>query len=155
IDKLAKKGNPQAYDLPRSKLGATSLDFSFSGLKTALLYTVRGRPEGRGKTAVFPHSAGDLTFQQKADLAASFQAAPIDAITFKLTRAVNQLGEEKIKVQSLVIGGGVSANSLLRLRAVELGDKLNIPVHIPTLNVCTDNAAMIGGLAHHYYLAGQ
>lgn len=154
IDKLAKQGNGQAYDLPRSTLGADSLDFSFSGLKTAMLYTVRGQPKGRGKKAVFPRSARDLTFQQKADLAASFQAAAIDAIMLKIARAVDQMSARGMRVRSLVIGGGVCANSLLRQRAIKLGKTRNIPVHIPALRVCTDNAAMIAGLGYQYYQQG-
>ena len=155
LDKLAQQGDPTAYDLPRSMLKPGSLDFSFSGLKTAVLYTVRGHPVGRGAAARFERSADDLTDQQKADIAASFQAAAIDAVIKKLMRAVNYMSQQGEKPKSLAIGGGVSANSLLRTRVAELGEQLDLSVRLPAFAYCLDNAAMIAGLAHTYYEAGQ
>ncbi len=151
LDKLAQQGDPATHDLPRSMLGPGSLDFSFSGLKTAVLYTVRGHPKGRGSAARFERSAADLSDKQKADIAASFQAAAIDAVILKLQRAVTHMTDHGNAPRSLVIGGGVSANSLLRTRVVELGKKLNLAVRIPAFAYCLDNAAMIAGLAHARY----
>lgn len=155
IDKLAQQGDPTAYRLPRSLLGEDSLDFSFSGLKTALLYAVRGHPQGRGPDAVFPRSADDLTDTQRADLAASFQAAAIDTLMIKLSRAVEAMRRQSRSPHSLIIGGGVSANSLLRRRVTEFGERMGLSVHIPAMAYCLDNAAMIAGLAHHYFIMGR
>ncbi len=151
LDKLAQAGDPRKVDLPRSTLGADSLDFSFSGLKTALLYAVRGHPVGRREAARFERSEADLTDAERADLAASFQAAAVDAVMIKIGRALDQ----HPAVQRLVIGGGVSANSLLRARAVELGERRGLPVHVPAMAFCVDNAAMIAGLAYEHLIAGD
>ena len=93
VDRLAQTGDPHGPDIPRlpvSMLGADSLDFSFSGLKTALLYAVRGHPEGRGKAATFPRTVDDLTDTRRADLAAAFQHAAVEAVIRKLGRALKQ-----------------------------------------------------------------
>ncbi|MEX0744887.1 MAG: tRNA (adenosine(37)-N6)-threonylcarbamoyltransferase complex transferase subunit TsaD, partial [Phycisphaeraceae bacterium] len=116
VDRAARDGNPAAYDLPRSLLGRDSLDFSFSGLKTALLYTVRGRPTGRGKHARFERSADDLADPQRRDLAASFQQAVVDVLIVKLKRALQHMTDAGDRPAALLVGGGVSANSLLRRR---------------------------------------
>lgn len=155
LDKLAQQGNPTAHDLPRSMLKPGSLDFSFSGLKTAVLYTVRGFPKGKGANARFERSIDDLTDTQKTDIAASFQAAAVDAVIKKLERAVKHMAADGLAPKSLVIGGGVSANSLLRTRVAELGQKLNLAIRIPAFAYCLDNAAMIAGLAHTHYLAND
>lgn len=148
LDKLAQYGNPAAYKLPRSLLKPGSLDFSYSGLKTALLYTVRGHPQGRGPDATFLRSADDLSDAERADLAASFQAAAIDVLITKIRRALDQCTEVGRPVRSLIIGGGVSANSRLRSRARDLAAKRDLPLHLPALAYCVDNAAMIAGHAH-------
>jgi N6-L-threonylcarbamoyladenine synthase len=132
LDKLAQHGDPQAVKLPRSMLGRVSLDFSFSGLKTAVLYHVRGVP-GRGDSPI------ELNEKNSRDIAASFQAACIDTIVKKLHRALSQTG-----AKSVIIGGGVSANRGLR-NALE---QFDVPVFFPPMKYCTDNAAMIAGLAH-------
>ncbi len=132
IDRLAQTGNPAAIRFPRSLLNRDSLDFSFSGLKTAVLYHVRGH-QGRQRTAAA------LSEQQIADVAASFQAACIDVLLQKLRRAL-----DRYSAKSLIIGGGVSANAGLRAAVTSLG----VPAHIPHLAYCTDNAAMTAGLAH-------
>jgi N6-L-threonylcarbamoyladenine synthase len=150
LDQLAQGGRAGAVEpLPRSMLGRESLDFSFSGLKTALLYRVRGLPQGRGDQATFTRTAADLSGQERADLAAAFQQAAVQAVITKLKR-----GLEAVDARCVIIGGGVSANSLLRREAKALGDKLDIPVLIPPLSLCVDNAAMIAGLAHHLIHAG-
>lgn len=155
IDQLAQQGNASAYDLPRPLLGPGSLDFSFSGLKTALLYAVRGTPVGRGAQARFERDADDLTDQQRTDLAASFQLAVVETILTKLKRAHKQLKEAGPAPRSLIVGGGVSANSLLRSRLSDLVNKLDLTLHIPAMSYCVDNAAMIAGLAHERYTAGD
>jgi len=151
VDRLAQTGNAGRIDLPRSMLGSDSLDFSFSGLKTALLYAVRGTPTGRGQGAKFERSADDLTEPHRADLAAEFQAAAVDALVLKLQRAIDHLADQGRAVRSVILGGGVSANSLLRSRVIELGHKQNLDVHLPPLELCLDNAAMIAGLAYHHW----
>jgi N6-L-threonylcarbamoyladenine synthase len=119
IDRLAREGDPEAFDFPRSAPG--DLDFSFSGLKTALLYTLRDRPDS-----------------DRADLAASFQRAIVDALIARTRAAL-----ERERVERLAIGGGVAANSELREAVAGLG----VPVWVPPLELCTDNAAMIAGAA--------
>ena len=119
IDRLARQGDPEAFDFPRSTPG--ELDFSFSGLKTALLYTLRDQPDA-----------------SRADLAASYQRAIVDALVSRTRKAVEDEG-----LPRLAIGGGVAANSELRERMREL----DVPLWVPPLELCTDNAAMIAGAA--------
>mgnify|MGYP005841215101 CR=1 FL=1 len=147
LDKLASQpdADPSRFDLPRSMLGPDSLDFSFSGLKTALLYAVRGHPVKRGDGASFQRSVADLSPEDRRDLAAAFQHAAIDALFLKIERAL----DAQPHVQCVLMGGGVSANSLLRRRAAEFAQRRGIPVLIPPLAYCLDNAAMVAGLAHH------
>lgn len=155
VDQLARSGDAQLHQLPRSLLGRDSLDFSFSGLKTALLYKVRGQPHGRGPGACFERNSNDLTSRQRADLAASFQVAAIETLIVKLQRAMDQLTDGGAAPRRLIIGGGVAANSLLRQRAHELSQRRQIPIDIPALPYCVDNAAMIAGLAHEFLASGS
>jgi tRNA N6-adenosine threonylcarbamoyltransferase len=155
LDKLAQTGDPTAYDLPRSLLDRDSLDFSYSGLKTALLYAVRGHPVGRGAEARFERSADDLTDTQRRDLAAAFQAAAIDALIIKLERAIDRLTEQGRPPRTLLVGGGVSANSLLRKRAKALGESRGLDVRLPPMSLCLDNAAMIAGLGYECLQKGE
>lgn len=135
IDRLAAEGDPAAVRFPRTMLGRESLDFSFSGLKTAVLYQVRGF-QGR------QHPVESVSEQRRKDVAASFQAACIDVLTRKLKRALG-----RFKARSVLVGGGVSANRGLRaaLRSFP------VPVHFPAMTYCTDNAAMTAGLADLYH----
>jgi N6-L-threonylcarbamoyladenine synthase len=139
VDELAARGDPRAIRFPRPMLGRTSLDFSFSGLKTAVLYHVRGVP---GKEAP-PH---ELTESSICDIAASFQAACVETIRQKLLRALRLTG-----ARSVIVGGGVSANKGLRhsLQA------LHVPVVFPKLSYCTDNAAMSAGLGYVAFREGR
>lgn len=121
IQKAAVGGNPKAFDFPRGMMQKSSLDFSYSGLKTALLYQIRG-------------AGGD-----PADLAASFQEAAVDALLIKTERAIGELGAER-----LVVAGGVAANKRLRER---LSADLTIPVFVPPFAYCVDNGAMIAAAA--------
>lgn len=144
LDRLAERGDPKAIRFPRTLLDRDSLDFSFSGLKTAVLYHVRGVPR-RGED-VKQEANPPMDEAELADIAASFQAACIDVITEKLRRAVRQ-----VEAKSVLIGGGVSANR--GLRAAMAGFRL--PAFFPPLKYCTDNAAMSAGLAHVYFERGQ
>ena len=118
---------PVAFDFPRS-LPGDGLDFSFSGLKTALLYAVR--------------DLGDGAEGRRADLAASYQRAIVAALTARLAQAV---GREK--VPRVALGGGVAANSELRAAAADLCAGLGVELHVPPTELCTDNAAMIAAAA--------
>ena len=150
LDRAARDGDPTHHRFPRAMLGHDNLDFSFSGLKTALLYTVRGTPRGRGNQMRFSRSADDLSPQQRCDLAASFQEAAVDALTAKLQRGLDAMAVRGRAPQTRQIGGGVSANSLLRRRVEELGMQRKIEVCLPPMKLCVDNAAMIAGLAFEY-----
>jgi tRNA N6-adenosine threonylcarbamoyltransferase len=124
LDRLAIQGDPAAFEFPRSLPGG-GLDFSFSGLKTSLLYRVRDLGDAEAE-------------RRRADLAASYQRAIVDALTTRARQAQEQTGIER-----LAIGGGVAANSELRERIRELG----LDTWIPEMTLCTDNAAMIAGVA--------
>jgi N6-L-threonylcarbamoyladenine synthase len=137
IDSLAQRGRAEAIQFPRAMLERDSLDFSFSGLKTSVLYHVRG-PAGRGEMR--------LGEQQMNDVAAAFQAACVDVLRQKLRRAA-----EKIGAESVIVGGGVSANSGLRAGLRGLG----IPVFFPQPRFCTDNAAMIAALGELLLTRGR
>jgi N6-L-threonylcarbamoyladenine synthase len=132
IDALAAQGDPSAIAFPRSLFRRDSLDFSFSGLKTAVLYHVRGF-QGRQR------SAQALSEKEIRDVAASFQAACVDVLVRKIGRAVRQTN-----ARCVLVGGGVSANRGLRAALASF----DVPVFFPALPYCTDNAAMIAGLAH-------
>ena len=144
IDRLARDGDPRAIRFPRTLLARDSLDFSFSGLKTAVLYHVRGVP-GRGEDV---KAGGPVELSDTAlrDIAASFQAACVEVIVKKLRRAIESVG-----ARSVVVGGGVSANGGLR----EALGQLPVPAFVPPMRYCTDNAAMSAGLAHVYVEQGH
>jgi N6-L-threonylcarbamoyladenine synthase len=143
LDRLAQTGNDRAHHLPVATLGRDSLDFSFSGLKTALLYAVCGPPNRRGGAAAVERDASTLSPQQKADFAASFQRAAITAVKKKLTRAIDQ----HPSTRTLLVGGGVSANSRLRSELTTLATNRGLDLRLPKMEYCLDNAAMIAGLA--------
>ncbi len=149
LDELAADGDEHAVKLPVADLGRDRLDYSFSGLKTALLYAVRGRPTGHGKSADFERDSRDLSEQQRADFAASFQRAAVTAILRNLNRALDQHN-----VFSLLVGGGVSANSKLRKELQHIAVDRGLDLRLPPLEYCLDNAAMIAGYAAHRYKAG-
>jgi len=159
VEKVARDGNPAAVNFPRALLEGQSLDFSFSGLKTAVLYHVNGLPENprrKDKPQPQPTYAGrgkgsqNMTPQEIADVAAGFQAAVIDVLRIKLRRAVNVTG-----AKAIIIGGGVSANSALRQAAGELAGKMHCRLCLPAMEFCVDNGAMIAGLGYHYLLGGR
>ena len=148
LDRLAQEpgADDRAHEFPISRLGKDSLDFSFSGLKTAVLYRVRGVP---GKDE--PRDTGQLTEQQRRDIAASFQRAAVGAITLKLGRALGRVPGCK----SLIVGGGVSANSRLRAQAEGFAHEHGLRLRLPELAYCIDNAAMIAGLGAIHLERGE
>ncbi len=155
IDRVAAEGDGTAVRFPRSLMSGGSLDFSFSGLKTAVLYHVNGTPgvrRRRSKPQVCGAGKGaaNLTRQELADIAASFQAAVVDVLTAKLRRAAKATG-----ARTMIIGGGVSANSALRRAAGELAERCRCTLRLPEMRFCVDNAAQTAGLAWHYLRAGQ
>ncbi|GJQ57210.1 MAG: tRNA (adenosine(37)-N6)-threonylcarbamoyltransferase complex transferase subunit TsaD [Candidatus Scalindua sp. AMX11] len=142
IDAIAKKGNRQAVTFPRSYLGKGSLDFSFSGIKTAVLYHCSGQDSKSGKRTLTLHD------REIADVSASFQEAVVDVLVDKTIFAAR-----KFSVNRILFGGGVAANSRLRVRLGEAARQHDIQLYSPPKNLCIDNAAMIAGLAFHKYLA--
>lgn len=158
VDRRASDPNAddRAHDFPIARLAKDSLDFSFSGLKTSLLYTVRGKPQGRGRNATFERSHEDLDEAAINDLCASFQRATSRAIILKLDRAIEQLSQKDATTpRALIMGGGVSANSRLRTEVTDWAGRHDIEIHIPQMKYCLDNAAMIAGLAALRYEAGE
>lgn len=143
IDKLAHDANPTAVAFPRTMLGSDSLDFSFSGIKTAVLYHVNGR----GKTS---GGIEKLSSAQIADIAASFQAAMVDVLVAKTLRALDQTG-----LSTVVLAGGVAANTRLR-RSLESACKQRGAAFFPAaMSYCMDNAAMIAAMGEHLYRRGE
>ncbi len=134
IDKLSEKGNPQAIDFPRAFLGKESLDFSFSGLKTAVVNFVKkyGGPE---QIESFPVKIEDI--------AASFQEAVVDVLVQK-----TRLAAKRHKAKNVIVVGGVAANRRLRERFVEAATFEGWQLFIPPIHLCTDNAAMIAAAGY-------
>lgn len=138
IDRLAKQGDPDRFKFAKPHI--QGLDYSFSGVKTSLLYFVRDE------------MAKDPEFMEKnkEDICASFQKTLIDILMDKLIKAAKQTG-----IKEITIGGGVSANSGLRTRVEEEGRKRGWNVYLPEFKFTTDNAAMIAIAGYHHYLAGD
>ena len=130
IQKASMEGNPTAFPFPRALMEGT-WDFSFSGVKTAVLRTVENLQE-QGKPLPVP------------DLAASFQAAVVDVLVEKTLAAA-----ETFEAREIIVAGGVSANKRLREKMLLESER---PVHIPPLYLCTDNAAMIAGAGYYHYI---
>ena len=145
LDKLARTGRVHSPGFPIARLSPDSLDFSFSGLKTAALYAFRGVPDDertRAKRAARGESPAPLL--TAPDIAATFQDAAIAAVILKLERALDRHPASR----TLLVGGGVSANSLLRERLATLAAARSLDLCIPPLAFCLDNGAMIAALAH-------
>ena len=138
IDRLAKQGDPKRFSFAKPQI--PGLDYSFSGVKTSLLYFVRDE------------MAKDPEFMEKnkEDICASFQKTLIDILLDKLIKAAKQTG-----IREITIGGGVSANSGLRSRISEEGAKRGWNVYLPEFKFTTDNAAMIAIAGYFHYLAGE
>jgi len=129
VEREAARGNPKAYQFPRAFLDDGRLEFSFSGLKTAVLYACHGQDVSRAT----PPPPGP----KRADLAASFQAAVVDVLAAKCKQALRKTG-----LKRLAVGGGVSANKALRQALDSMCPKEGAELFIPPLSLCTDNAAM-------------
>ena len=142
ISKIAVDGDATAHKYPRSFLRDDRLDFSFSGLKTAVRYSITGP----GKIAI---DSVTLTDQQKADIAASFQQAVVDCLVSKAIQAVTTRSSNRI-----CVGGGVAANRTFRTQLQEACDAKGIELFIAPLKYCTDNAVM-GAIAFEKLKAGQ
>jgi N6-L-threonylcarbamoyladenine synthase len=127
IDRLSRDGDPTSFAFPVGMRG--SLDFSFSGLKTAFAYRVRELGEARAR-------------EQRADLSASFQRAVVETLVSKVEMALDETGARR-----LAVGGGVAANSELRERLSAVCDLRGVEVNVPPRELCTDNAAMIASAA--------
>lgn len=137
IDKLSCEGNPEAVHFPRVRMDGDSLDFSFSGVKTAVINYLH-KAEQKGEEI------------NKADVAASFQAAVVDVLCEHTIEAARKCHRKVI-----ALAGGVASNSALRKRMTEEAEREGISVLYPPPVLCTDNAAMIGCAGYYGYLAGQ
>ncbi len=136
IGRLAGRGDPEKIHFPRAYLDKERLDFSFSGLKTAVNQYIRQH--------------GDDLERLAADIAAGFQEAVVDVLVYKLIRAAEIAGCTRIAVV-----GGVAANGRLRERLLREGTARGLSVHIPPLALCGDNAAMIAAVGYHYLKEGK
>jgi len=136
IDRLAHKGDPTAIQFPRPYLDKSGFDFSFSGLKSAVLRHVEQNP--------------DPTPRQVNDIAAGFQEAVVDVLTHKLLHAA-----KTYRCNEIALVGGVAANRRLKSRLAVDVEQAGLQLHVPPIALCGDNAAMIAGLGYHYCRAGQ
>ena len=143
IEKISAGGDAKAIDFPRSMLGADSLDFSFSGIKTAVLYYCRGQ-DMKGENRVEAMSQ-----DEKADIAASFEGAVVDVLVAKTKRAA-----DKIMAKTVLLGGGVAANTLLRGALRQMCEETNRKLLVAPKPLCTDNAVMVASLGYHKFKAG-
>ena len=143
VESTALGGNAKAVDFPRSLMEKRSLDFSFSGLKTAVLYHCCGQDASR-------KAAASLSPAELADVAASFQEAVVDVLVEKTLRAARWHD-----CRQITVGGGVAANGRLRERFNEAAAQEGRRVCFPPLRLCLDNAVMIAGLGYHLLKAGK
>jgi N6-L-threonylcarbamoyladenine synthase len=137
IDKIAKEGNPLAIRFPKANFHEDTLDFSFSGLKSAVLNHLNSEKQKGHEIPV-------------ADVAASFQHAVVSVLTENAMRTIRSRNLDKIAV-----AGGVAANSSLRTSLLAAGQAENVSILFPEMILCTDNAAMIGSAAYFQYMKGQ
>ncbi len=134
LDKLAQQGNPKAFEFAKPQV--PDLNYSFSGLKTSVLYFLQKQEPG-------------FIQANLNDICASVQYTIVEILMRKLKKAIQQTG-----IREICIAGGVSANSGLRAGVLELGKKTQCKVYLPNFEFCTDNAAMIAITAHYKYMAG-
>mgnify|MGYP001082689082 CR=1 FL=1 len=145
IERTARQGNPGAFDLPRAWLAPEGLDFSFSGLKTAVLYHCLGQNASKSDIERAAYDPGFV-----ADMAASFQEAVVDVLVHKACMAAERVG-----AAGVILGGGVGANTLLRQRLAEAVLSMGLKAVLTPPELCRDNAAMVAGLAYHLHAAGR
>ena len=139
IDELSKKGDPKAIRFPRPSIGKNSYDFSFSGLKTAVVHFVKAHPS----------LLRELPNELVCDIVSSFQEAVVDVLVRKTLQAAKDQG-----VKRVVLSGGVAANRVLRQRIEEEASEQKIQVYLPSPAFCTDNAAMVGVVGFEYLRKG-
>ncbi|MFA5846085.1 MAG: tRNA (adenosine(37)-N6)-threonylcarbamoyltransferase complex transferase subunit TsaD [Thermodesulfovibrionales bacterium] len=164
IDNLAEDGNPEAINFPRAYL-PESFDFSFSGVKTAVLHYVRKEAGKRASGEVQKSNSAEVSppthpspsrgedkggGELVKNIAASFQACVIDVLVRKTEWAIRKEG-----IRRVTLSGGVSANSELRRRMKKMGEEREVEIFIPSVSLCTDNAAMIAAAGFHYFNAGR
>ncbi|MEE0930435.1 MAG: tRNA (adenosine(37)-N6)-threonylcarbamoyltransferase complex transferase subunit TsaD [Acutalibacteraceae bacterium] len=137
LDKIAENGNPDAYQLPFPKVNGSEYDFSFSGLKTAIINLIHNAKQKGNEIPV-------------EDLSASFRQAVVNCLTTNLMKAADDTGSKTI-----VIAGGVSANSLLRRSLQKLCDEKGLTLYMPPKELCGDNAAMVGAQGYYEFLSGN
>ena len=151
IDKYAKLGNPMAYQFPEPQI--SELNFSFSGLKTSILYFLQNAGKSNTYKEEFTATAEEQkTFREQNmnDICASVQQRIVSILMNKLIKASKQTG-----IKEICLAGGVSANSGLRKAIVEIGEQRGWNTYIPAFEYCTDNAGMIAITAYYKYLAGE
>ena len=151
IDDLAQKGDPSAIKFPRPMRNTDDYQFSFSGIKTSVRYFVeKARRAGliveNGQEEVEPTNPDRITVE---DIAASFQAAVVDVLVYKSLRAAKATG-----AKAITLTGGVAANSQLRASLKVAAAEIGAEVYYPPMNLCTDNGAMIAGIAYQKYQQG-
>lgn len=137
LDKLAADGNPNAYKLPHPRVDGSEYDFSFSGLKTAVVNIIHNAAQ-KGEEIVVK------------DLGASYIRAVADCLEMNTEKAILAFSAKK-----LVLAGGVSANSVLRARMEKMCEKLGCQLYLPELSLCGDNAAMVGAQGYYEFLSGK
>lgn len=137
LDKVAELGSERAYPLPHPTVADSPYDYSFSGLKTAVINLIHNA-EQKGNTIV------------KEDLCASFRRAVVDCLTENLFKAADDLG-----IDTIVAAGGVSANTLLRRELARISSEKDMKLYVPRVSLCGDNAAMVGAQAYYEYMSGN
>lgn len=152
VDRLAMTHQPGPYNLPRPMLNAPGLDFSFSGLKTAMLYLLRERGllEGELGKDSRPGSVRAIQTPEEGPLLAAFFAAVCDVLVGKTLRAARQVG-----VETVTLSGGLAASSKLRECFETACAGAGLRLRVPPKELCTDNAAMVGCLAAYRHAAGR
>ena len=137
LDKIAEEGDENAYKLPIPKVTGSTYDFSFSGLKTAVINLIHNAKQKGEELPV-------------ADVSASFRRAVVDSLAKNVVKAM-----EDFNMTTLVIAGGVSANRLVRREFERICAERGWALHVPELHLCGDNAAMVGSQGYYEYLSGK